>query len=66
MRKDIAQLLPFVALSSILDWKQKLPAGRRAVHQIKSWRSANNLQLAPCAADGDAIASRFRPVHFVT
>jgi hypothetical protein len=58
--------LPFMTLSSILRRKQKLLAGRRAVHQIKSWRSANNLQLAPCAADGDAIASRFRPVHFVT
>lgn len=40
-------MLPFVALSSILGWKQKLPAGRRAVHQIKSWHSAINLRLTP-------------------
>ena len=65
-RREIAQMLPFVALSSILGWKQKLPAGRRAVHQIKSWHPANNLRLTPCAACGGAIPSRFRPLHVVT
>jgi hypothetical protein len=30
-RQVIAQLLPFVALSSILDWKQKLPFRERSV-----------------------------------
>ena len=51
----------FRALASMLGRKQKLLTERRADHQIKSWHSANNLRLAPCAAGGDAIATRFRP-----
>ncbi len=59
-------MLLFVALSYILGWKQKLPAGRTVAHQIKSWHSAINLRLTPCAARGGAIPSRFRPLHVVT
>ena len=66
IRHHLAQKPPFRALASMLGRKQELLTVWRADHQIKSWHSANNPRLAPCAAGGDAIASRFRPVHVVT
>jgi hypothetical protein len=43
----------------MLGRKQELLTVWRADHQIKSWHSANNPRLAPCAAGGDYTRALF-------